>query len=301
MRLSALLLILLPALAPALGCAAEDRTLRVGGIDRHYVVEFPETPGPRPAIIALHGTGGTAEGLRRLTDFSLDQHGWVEVYPDAVGRMWSDGLSLLSVGGVGVGNDVDFIRALVAALAAEGRVDPDRVYFVGFSNGGAMTLLLICQAPELVAGAAIHVMTLPVGLACPDAGPPVPMMFVLGTHDLLIPFGGGRISWGGEDRIGVRSAAETLAFFARRNRCADRSERQLADRDPQDGTRVWLVDYRDCAAPLVAFIVKGGGHSWAGSSAPPPLAGLFGSTSQDISATEETQGFLRRLAGPKGE
>lgn len=293
------LFLMLSAVAPVLAGAAEDRTLRLDGLTRHYVVEFPSAPGPRPAVVVFHGTGGTAERLRRSTGFSLDNHGWVEVYPDALGKIWSQGLSLLSVGGVGIGNDLDFVRALVAELAAEGRVDPDRIFFAGLSNGGAMTLLLICQAPELVAGAAVHIMTLPVGLDCPATGPPVPVMFVLGTHDLLIPFGGGGIRWGGQDRIGVRSAAETLAFFAGRNRCESKSERPLADRDPHDGTRVWLVDYSGCAAPLQAFIIKGGGHSWAGASTPPVLGGLFGSTSQDISATEETQGFFRRLAGER--
>jgi polyhydroxybutyrate depolymerase len=300
MRLRALVLTLLPVLAPVVACAAEDRTLGIGGFDRHYVVEFSDAPGPRPAIIVLHGTAGTGERLRRLTSFSLDKFGWVEIYPDAFGKMWSQGLSLLSVGGVGLGNDVDFVRELVAELTAEGRVDPNRVYVAGLSNGGAMTLLLVCQAPELLAGAAIHSMTLPVGIDCPATGPPVPMMFVLGTHDVLIPFGGGRIRWGGQDRIGVRSAAETLAFFARRNGCSTRSERPLADRDPHDGTRVWLVDYEGCAASLLAFIIKGGGHSWAGATTPPLLGGgLFGNTSRDMSATEETQGFFRRLAGER--
>ncbi len=170
MRLLALLLMLLPALAPALALPAEDRTIRYAGRDRHYVVEFPDAAGPRPAVIVFHGAGGTAEGVRRATKFGLDEEGWVEVYPDAVGRMWSDGRSLLSVGVLRTGDDVGFVRALLADLVAEGRVDPDRVFFTGLSNGGAMTLLLICQAPELVAGAVVHIMTLPVGLDCSAAG-----------------------------------------------------------------------------------------------------------------------------------
>ncbi len=144
-------------------------------------------------------------------------------------------------------------------------------------------------------------------------------MFVLGTHDPLIPFGGGGIRVGGQDRFGVRSAAETLAFFAMRNRCGGASERPLADRDPSDGTRVRLVDYQGCAAPLLAFIIEGGGHSWAGANVPlldrvlgdsgldflPTeeaqdfIRRAIGSTSRDISATEETQGFFRRLAGER--
>lgn len=305
MRLLALALMALPLLAPAPSHAAEERTVGVDGRDRRYVVEFPErsaaAAGPRPAVIVFHGAGGTAERVRGYTDMRLSEEGWVEVYPDAVGGLWSDGRASLAGGALRRGNDIGFVRAMVADLVAEGRVDPDRIFFTGPSNGGAMTMLVLCQAPELAAGAAVHIMTLPVGLDCPP-GPPVPLMFVLGTNDPLVPYGGGVIRIRGRDRGGVRSADETLAFWAGRNRCGAAAERPLADRDPDDGTRVRLVEHRGCAAPLLAFIVDGGGHSWPGATSLPPLVGRFlGRTSRDISATEETQGFFRRLAGAKGE
>jgi polyhydroxybutyrate depolymerase len=311
MRLLAPLLMLLPALAftlvSTLGAtlaaapawAAEQRTLRHDGRDRRYVVEFPQAPGPRPAVIVFHGAGGTAARIRGYTDLGLSDEGWVEVYPDAVGRLWSDGRAALSGGLLRRGDDVGFVRALVAELVAERRVDPDRVFFAGVSNGGAMTLLVLCQAPELAAGAAVAIMTQPVGIDCP-AGPPVPLMFVLGTADPLVPFGGGVIRVRGQDRFGVHSADETLAFYARRNRCdGGAAERRLADRAPDDGTRVRLVEYRGCAAPLLAFIVEGGGHSWPGASVPPLIDRLLGRTSRDISATDEIEGFLRRLVGER--
>jgi polyhydroxybutyrate depolymerase len=124
-------------------------------------------------------------------------------------------------------------------------------------------------------------------------------MFVLGTHDPLVPFGGGVIRMRGRDRGGVRSAEETLAFWAGRNGCGEATERMLADRDPDDGTRVRLVDYRGCAAPLSAFLVQGGGHSWPGANVPPLVDRFLGRTSRDISATAEVQGFFRRLAGER--
>ena len=296
MRLLALAL--LTAMVPALASAAEERTLRHDGRDRRYVVEFPAEPGPRPAIFIFHGAGGSAERVRGYTDVTLTDHGWVEVYPDAIGGVWSDGRASLSGGALRRGNDLGFIQALVAELTAEGRVDRERIFFTGPSNGGAMTLLVLCQAPELAAGAAVAIMTQPVGLDCPS-GPPVPLMFVLGTHDPLIPYGGGVIRIRGRDRGGVRSADETLAFWAGRNRCDHGAERLLADRDPDDGTRIRLVDYEGCAAPLFAFIVEGGGHSWPGADVPRLVDRFLGRTSRDISATDEVQGFFRRLAGER--
>jgi polyhydroxybutyrate depolymerase len=302
MRLVAFVLMLLPALAalfaPALASAAEERVLRHDGRERRYVVEFPDATGPRPAIFIFHGAGGTADRVRGFTDVILAEQGWVEVYPDAIGGLWSDGRTSLAGGSLRRGNDLGFIRALVAELVAEGRVDPERIFFTGPSNGGAMTLLVLCQAPELAAGAAVAIMTQPVGLDCPP-GPPVPMMFLFGTHDPLIPFGGGVIRIRGRDRGGVRSADETLAFWAARNGCDASSDRMLADRDPDDGTRVRLIDYAGCNAPLFAFIVEGGGHSWPGATVPPLVDRFLGRTSRDISATDEVQGFFRRLAGER--
>jgi polyhydroxybutyrate depolymerase len=295
MRLLAIVLMLLPALAAA---AAEERTLSHDGRDRRYIVEFPDAPGPRPAVFVFHGAGGTAERVRGYTDLSLSEQGWVEVYPDAIGRLWSDGRASLAGGALRRGNDLGFVRALVAELVAEGRVDPDRIFFAGPSNGGAMTMLVLCQAPELAAGAVVAIMTQPVGLDCPP-GRPVPLMIVLGTHDPLVPFGGGVIRIRGRDRGGVRSADETLAFYAERNRCGGAADRILADRDPDDETRVRLVEYRSCAAQLFAFIIEGGGHSWPGADVPPLVDRFLGRTSRDISATEETEGFLRRLAGER--
>lgn len=302
MRVLALALMLLPALAPALAptiaSAAEERTLRHEERDRRYVVEFPDAPGPRPAVFVFHGAGGTAERVRGYVNLTLSEQGWVEVYPDAIGGLWSDGRAALSGGLLRRGNDIGFVRALVDELVAEGRVDPGRIFFTGPSNGGAMTLLVLCQAPELAAGAAVAIMTQPVGLDCPP-GPPVPLMFVLGTHDPLIPFGGGVIRIRGRDRAGVRSTEETLAFWAERNRCGASAARMLADRDPDDGTRVRLVDYAGCEAPLSAFIVQGGGHSWPGANVPPLVERFLGRTSRDVSATAEIEGFFRRLAGER--
>jgi polyhydroxybutyrate depolymerase len=97
----------------------------------------------------------------------------------------------------------------------------------------------------------------------------------------------------------VRSADETLAFWAARNGCDGSSKRLLADRDPDDGTRIRLVDHEGCAAPLLAFIVEGGGHSWPGADVPPLVDRFLGRTSRDISATDEVQAFFRRLAGER--
>lgn len=48
-------------------------------------------------------------------------------------------------------DDVEFVRTLVNKLAEELCIDGDRVYAMGFSNGGFLSHRLACEASDLVA------------------------------------------------------------------------------------------------------------------------------------------------------
>lgn len=278
----------------ALPAGAETRTLLHDGRTRSYIVEFPAGTAPAPALIVLHGGGGSARQVRRQAENTLAAEGWVVVYPDAERRVWSDPRRVLPGAAAPGADDPGFLRALVGALVAEGRVDPARVHMAGISNGGALAHLVLCEAPELVAGAVIAIMTLPEGLDCPADGPPRPLLLMLGTADGLVPYGGGPVAFRNHVRGHVRSAEETYALYAARNRCGAPVDRMLPDADPGDGVRVRVREWQGCAAPLVALIAEGGGHGWPGRAgrlrridpAPVPM---------DYSATAEMEAFLRAI------
>jgi len=187
-------------------------------------------------------------------------------------------------------------------LAAQGVVDRDRVFIAGPSIGGMMTLRMACEAPDLIAGAVVAIAALPEGLDCPGApgAPALPMLFLHGTADRIAPPEGGRI--GGDsvfvrDRGRVGAIADTVALFAARNGCDGFAETALPDRDPADASRALRRDYRGCAAPLVHYVVEGGGHTWPGSRPFPLGAALLGATNRDFSATAAIEAFLIGLAG----
>jgi polyhydroxybutyrate depolymerase len=161
-----------------------------------------------------------------------------------------------------------------------------------------MTLRVICQAPDLVAGAAVVIMNQPIGMDCPD-GPPVPLLFIHGADDPLVPFTGGPITvFGKQNRGSVKSAGDTLARYAFRNHCGAWEEIAITDHFPNDGTRVRLHAYRGCAQPLRQFIIDGGGHTWPGNRNHSWVQKLLGRTSLDISATFEIEAFFTDLARP---
>ena len=276
--------------------AAGKFEIDVDGVIRRYVVELPRGTRPAPAIVILHGGAGTPDRMQRITSFTLHEQGWAEIYPEGIARQWNDGRAGLDGQPMNGPDDLAFMRAMLARLARDGLIDPKRVFFTGASNGGAMALRVICQAPGLAAGAAVVIMNQPVGLECPD-GPPVPMLFIQGTEDPLVPFAGGPIaSKGFKDRGAVLSAGETLARFAQRNRCGPWEEIAISDL-ADDGTRVRLHAYRGCAAPLRQFIIDGGGHTWAGNRNHRWVEKLLGTTSLDISATFEIEAFFTEVLG----
>lgn len=287
-----LLLTVLAFLAVATTAGAAGKfQIDLGGQTRRYIVEMPRGPRPAPAIIVLHGGTGTPSRIRRIAEFRLHERGWAEIYPEGIRRQWNDGR--IGANGKALSDTMDlaFLRAMIAQLTEKGIIDPRQVFFAGASDGGAMTLRVVCQAPELVAGAAIVIMNQPVGLDCSD-GRPVPLLFIQSADDPLVPFAGGRVlAQGGEDRGSVLSAAETLARFALRNRCGAWEEFPIPDLF-DDGTTVRLRSWRGCDAPLRQFIIDGGGHTWPGNRNHRWVEKLFGRTSLDISATFEIEAFL---------
>jgi polyhydroxybutyrate depolymerase len=295
LRLASLLLLLLgtPLMAQERLDILHDGKLRTVLIDA--------APGVRhaPLVITLHGGLAGPRYVRRRAAVTLPHRGWVVAWPAAEPE-WNDGRRDGDGALYNGADDIGFLRALVVRLAQDGLVDPAQVYVAGVSLGGTMALRLVCDAPDLVRGAAVALAALPVGLDCPEDGPAVPLLLMHGTADPIMPPGGGPI--GGDnllvreilirDRGQVRSVAETAAFFASRNGCDGYRDIVLPDRDGHAGTRTVVREYTGCAAPLIHYIVDGGGHAWPGTRASSPLVGA---ATRDFSATAVIERFFESL------
>ncbi|MEA2480624.1 MAG: polyhydroxybutyrate depolymerase, partial [Thermoleophilaceae bacterium] len=174
----------------AAACRAGDRVVRItsAGAQRTARVHVPRRGAGtrRPLLLALHYAGADGRIMEALSGFSrsADRRGFVVAYPDALPRsrpFWNATASPAKP------DDVAFARDLIARLAAEGCVDPDRVSATGVSSGASMVALLGCRlhltgiAP--VAGSYTRV------TACPGA-PPLDVLEVHGTGDTVAPYGG---------------------------------------------------------------------------------------------------------------
>lgn len=259
-------ILLLAALLLTLS-AARAETLLVEGRERSYLLRQPAAAGPAPLVLVLHGGGGRGRQVERhseLTEPALAA-GFAVAYPDGVGRQWNDGRADLQAQTVREGvDDVAFLLALIEHLAAEGVVDPARVFVVGISNGGIMSLRLFCQAADRLAGVVTIVASLGVEVAegCQPARP-VPLLMLNGTADPLVRYEGGPIEILGRARGSVIAVEATLALAAAANGCAGLAP--VAIEDPaDDGVGVEALEGQGCQAPVRLVRYLGGGHGWPG-------------------------------------
>ena len=137
------------------------------------------TPGKRALVIVLHGHGGSAAqalGQRRgQAPLSLwlsiaDREGIVVLAPDGVQAAdhpagWND--CRQDSQDLPHTDDVGFIRALLDEAVQRYRVDPQRVYLIGMSNGGMMSYRLAIElGPRIAAFAAVSASMAPSHSAC---------------------------------------------------------------------------------------------------------------------------------------
>lgn len=276
----------------------ERRKIRVDDVEREFFINVPDSARgkPSPVVFVLHG-GASNSGLAMhlKTDFTVlgAKEGYVTVYPSGVNG-WNIGShDMHSVKRrTSDADDLGFFRAMFDTLIQEKIADPRQIYVIGGSNGGVMTMNLVCQLAERLAGAGVMVATLPRAAETrwPKPSRPIPIIIMLGTEDPMKPWNGNR------DQM---SAEETVAFWRKVNGSFDQAkQRELPDRDPRDGCRVSAKQWTG-KAPVVFYTMQGHGHGW------PMHRGRgiegTGASTRDISAPEEFWGFFKSAAERKHE
>lgn len=252
-------------------------SLHHDGFKRTYLFYVPHSlpvgHRPAPLLLVLHGGGGKAQGMLRLTyerfDELAERDGWIVVYPDGLQKQWNDGRyeAIPGPNRERETDDVGFLVGLIDRFVREEGADPHRVYVTGISNGGLLCHRLACEWPGKIAAVAPVAASLSVGLSRACAHPlPVPMLWINGDEDPIMPYEGGEITvlWMRRGRIlPVESAARQWALW---NGCgtATPSVVSLPDRDPGDGTTVTRTTYGEAGSgrEVILYTVHGGGHTW---------------------------------------
>lgn len=273
------------------------RSLVVAGRDRNYLLHVPrsyDAKRPVPVLLAFHGGGSNAAQMVHFSGLNdkADREGFLAVYPNGSGRTeqmltWNAG----NCCGYALHeriDDVEFVRHVLDDLAKIAKVDSDRVYATGMSNGGMMAYRLASELSDRIA--AVAPVAGPVGAEECHPKRPVSALHFHGTDDKFAPFSGGR----GERSLSqthFHSVEHSIGLWIKANGCREKPDIKEEPVRVQDGTKVIRKTYGGGknGAEVVLIEIEGAGHTWPGRK---PGLMFLGKSTQNISANDEMWGFF---------
>jgi polyhydroxybutyrate depolymerase len=132
---------------PAPAATTAKQTMDVGGTAREYIVVYPTSYDPNHPyrlVYEFHGSGGTADENIRFQ--------WYGIQP-----LSGDSVIFVAPQGLGSpagwpntgGQDITFVKQLVATINETYCIDTSRIFVTGFSYGGMFTNTLGCQMGDV--------------------------------------------------------------------------------------------------------------------------------------------------------
>lgn len=292
------LVTLLAIVGDPLGPGDTTRSLKMGEVDRSYLVHVPpryDSRKPTPVMLVLHGAGTNGQitvhfcGLNKKSD----EAGFIAVYPNGTGLAglmltWNAGW-IRRNGDDGKADDVAFIARVLDDLATVVNVDPKRVYATGMSNGGMMCYRLAAELSDRIAAIAPVAGTMAIDGYNPKR--PMSVMHFHGTADKMVPMGGpnGRTP----KFLGFKSVEDSITICAEVNGCPKEPKTVKLPDKAGDGTSVTKKTYGPGkrGSEVVLFVIQGGGHTWPGQQ--PPVS-FIGKSTKNISANDLIWEFFQK-------
>ena len=275
------------------------QTFLSGGLEREYMLYIPQSAEKNsPLVFMLHGLGSTHTIIMNYSQMNqvADKHGFVVCYPQGIRgaentRHTKKGTPFWNVGYETHKNetvdDVSFIKSLAIYLQQEYNLDPEKTFCAGMSNGGDMSYLLGCEAPDIFKAIApiTGCMMGWIYESC-NKNDPVPVFQVHGTADKTTYYDGdvdNRDKWGAY--MGVET---TINFWVDRNECKEVNIDTLPDIDRNDGSIVITEKYTSGWNNNEVWFYKviNGDHEW-------PPGWPVKSGNGDLNTSEEIWKFFQ--------
>jgi len=297
-RITRLIVISALLLSVSQAHASVTQKVRVKGVDRTYLLHVPKGfEGALPIVVALHGGGSNPEGMERYSRLSdtADEKGFIAAYPAGSGRLanlltWNAGNCCAYAQRTGV-DDVAFIAAVIDDVVRQHGGDATRVLLTGMSNGAMMAYRFAANHPEKIA--AVAGVAGSVEFEPSEFHGPVPVLHFHGTDDDHVPVKGG-VGPKSVVHIPFHSLDDTVRAWLTVNKASPMPKLfpmpDLAD----DGMSTIRQEYQAPAthAPVIVYLIKGGGHTWPGSVR---STRFLGDSTLDFDANEIMWEFLVRV------
>ena len=215
-------------------------SLMVGGINRSFVLHVPSEVSNPALVLFVHGYGGNGTNFANDTkaDGIADREKFIAAYPSSNGLSWS----------MYDTTEYPFLLAVVDTIDAMYKIDRNRVFCAGFSQGGFISFGLGYKHPEVFAAVAPvsgHLPSFSTTAALPR---PVPLFLTFGTND----------------RSDVASFMTDIATWKRLNNCTGAPVVERPYPSNNSHSTVSRTTFNcDQGSEVVYDSVITGGHEWA--------------------------------------
>lgn len=251
---------------------------KAGGFKRSFRLHVPagakstDADQPRPLVLALHGGFATARILEKQSGLSevADREGFLVAYPNGFGffslaRHWNGGVCC----GKALKSNFDelgFLDRVTEWIAERYPVDPERIYVIGYSNGGMLAHWYASERADKLAGLGIWASSIG-SVEKPDRSwtwptpkDKMPVFIAHGKSDNRLPYDTLGLAGPAAERKNIRllGGVGSARAWAEANGCTE---------DPR-GSTAGAVERREwCTGsdqPVVFVGLDGWGHDWPG-------------------------------------
>lgn len=219
-----------------------------------YRIEMPATGTNLPAVMFLHGWGGSASGTlsnRGMVDTILAR-GYAVIAPDGMPRDAGQGGTWdFGPHGAARRDEAGFLKAVADDAASRFGIDRTRILLAGFSIGGSMTSYVACADPTAFAAFAPVAGSFWNPLPAGCAGP-VRLLHTHGWTDTTVPLEGRTVGEGATQG----DVYASMAIWRKTNGC-------VSDRPDAFGETgaFWLRRWTNCTpGSALEFALHQGTH-----------------------------------------
>ena len=233
------------------------QTIVHDGLNREYVLYIPDSydgTSAVPLMLNFHGYSQSASDYIIEADMRplAESDTLIIVYPQG---SCLDGLSQWNPCPIGGDNksdadDFGFVEVLIEEISSQYNVDIERIYAVGYSNGGMMAYGLANYKSDLIAAVASVSGAM---LDCiGNTSHPMPVLHLHGTDDYVLPYNGGK---------GVNSVQNTLDHWIDFN---NTTTNPIISTEDSGGMVIehYVYDQGDNSVSVEHYKYIGGKHVW---------------------------------------
>ena len=242
---------------------AQTQSMQIAGVNRTYIVHAPSGLNKPPFVLNIHGYNMDAASEQSYTkmDQVADREKFIVVYPNAINKSWD----------LSGANDFTFLLAIIDSIDKKYKIDRNRIYACGFSQGGFMSFQLACRYSTVFAAIAPTSGT--VSGAC-NLQRPVPMRLTFGTNEFD----------GGAEQTAqfMKSVTKWVGLL----NCPESPKITRPYPSSNPNSLVTRLYYGPCdqGTEVIADSIRTGGHEW-------PM-----NTNDRINNSEETWAFLKKFS-----